>query len=143
MIQTIEDCLRERVLRKISPDTEKTKKSMSIAKDRLQRAEQLLSTSFFDYVILSAYMSMFHAARAVLYRDGIQEKSHYAIFIYLKEKYGKQVSSAILNLLNIHRTQRHEAMYGVEFTPSKEDAQSAVEDAQLFFETMKKLLIMY
>ena len=32
-------------------------------------------------------MSMFHAARALLYKNWIQEKSHFAMYIYLKEKY--------------------------------------------------------
>jgi len=33
-----------------------------------------------NFVILAAYTAMFHAARAVLYKDGIQEKSHYATY---------------------------------------------------------------
>jgi uncharacterized protein (UPF0332 family) len=34
--------------------------------------------------LMAVYMGYFHAARAVLFRDGIREKSHYCIGIYLE-----------------------------------------------------------
>lgn len=139
-VNTVEDCFRERLLRKIRPDAEKTKRSLEIAEKRLADAQKVIGFPFFDPVVLCAYMCMFHAARAVLYRDGIQEKSHYAIFVYLKENYQSKIPLAVLNLLNTHRTQRHEAMYGLEFKPTKEDALVSITDAKMFLEAMKKVL---
>jgi uncharacterized protein (UPF0332 family) len=34
--------------------------------------------------MMAAYMGYFHAARAVLFRDGVREKSHYCIGVYLE-----------------------------------------------------------
>ncbi|MDD4446734.1 MAG: HEPN domain-containing protein [Methanothrix sp.] len=34
--------------------------------------------------ISSAYLAVFHSARAVLFRDGVREKSHYCIGLYLQ-----------------------------------------------------------
>jgi len=34
--------------------------------------------------LIAAYMGYFHAARAVLFRDGVREKSHYCIGVYLE-----------------------------------------------------------
>jgi uncharacterized protein (UPF0332 family) len=33
---------------------------------------------------MAAYMGYFHAARAILFRDGVREKSHYCIGVYLE-----------------------------------------------------------
>jgi len=41
-------------------------------------------------------------------------------------------------LLNIYRIERHEAVYGLEYKPNKEDAESALEDAQLFLNEIEK-----
>src|SRR3989344_3096586 len=142
-IRNAEDCFRFRLLRKINPDKEKTKRSLEISDIKLEEARKALNLKIFEYVILGSYMAMFHSARALLYKDGIQEKSHFALFIYLKEKYKEQIPINILNLLNIHRTERHEAMYGLEYRPTEEDALTAVEDAKIFVKEVKKAIEKY
>jgi len=142
-IRNVEDCFRFRLLRKINPDKEKTKRSLEISDIKLEEARKALNLKIFEYVILGSYMAMFHSARALLYKDGIQEKSHFALFIYLKEKYKDQIPINILNLLNIHRTERHEAMYGLEYRPTEEDALTAVEDAKIFVKEVKKAIEKY
>ena len=137
-IRNIEDCFRFRLLRKIKPDEEKAKKSLEISKNRLKEAGRAIELKIFQYAILESYMAMFHAARALLYKDGIQEKSHFAIFIYLKEKYSDKIPLHILNLLNIHRIERHEAMYGLEYKPEEQDALAALEDAKVFVKEIEK-----
>jgi len=139
-IRNVEDCFRFRLLRKIKPDEEKTKKSFEISKKKLIEAERAIQLEIFEYAILEAYMAMFHASRALLYKDGIQEKSHFAIFIYLKEKYSDKIPLHILNFLNIHRIERHEAMYGLEFKPEEQDASVAIEDAKAFTKEIEKII---
>lgn len=139
-IKNVEDCLKLRLLRKITPDKEKSKKSMEISEKRILKAKEMLKHNVFNFIIMEAYMSMFHAARALLYRDGIQEKSHYAISVYLKEKYSDKIPLPIINYLEIHRTERHESMYGLEYNPEKGDAELALEDAETFIKEIKKIL---
>ncbi len=142
-VKTIEDCFRFRLLRAISPSIEKSKRSLELAKRSLSEMSFLFKRTeemAYKFIITSAYMAMFHAARAVLYKDGIQEKSHYAIFVYLKEKYSKTIPSSTINLLNIHRIERHEAMYGLDYNPNKEDALGAQKDAKIFIKEIEKLL---
>lgn len=139
-IRNIEDCFKFRLLRKIKPDEEKTKKSLEISKNRLIEAENGIKLKIYNYAILEAYMAMFHASRALLYRDGIQEKSHFAIFIYLKEKYSDKIPLHILNFLNIHRIERHSAMYGLEYKPEEQDALTALEDAKAFVREVEKFI---
>lgn len=137
-IRNIEDCFKFRLLRKINPDKEKTKKSLEIAKQRLDEAERAIELKIFQYAILEAYMAMFHSSRALLYKNGIQEKSHFAVFVYLKEKYSNKIPLHVLNLLNIHRIERHEAMYGLEYKPEEQDALTALEDAKVFVSEIEK-----
>jgi len=139
MIQNIDDCLKNRLLRRIEPDNEKSKRSLELSQKRLNSVQKAIDLKIFDYAILEAYMAMFHAARSVLYKDGIQEKSHYAIYVYLKEKYGNKIPAHILNFFNIHRTQRHEAMYGLDFLPTEEDCKVALDDAGIFVAEVKKM----
>jgi len=131
------------ILQGLCSDKEKTKRSLEISDIKLEEARKALNLKIFEYVILGSYMAMFHSARALLYKDGIQEKSHFALFIYLKEKYKDQIPINILNLLNIHRTERHEAMYGLEYRPTEEDALTAVEDAKIFVKEVKKAIEKY
>lgn len=137
---TIDDCFRLRLLRKIPPDKEKSKRSLEVSKERLANMEKIEKAGFFQFAILDAYMAMFHASRALLYRDGIQEKSHFAIFIYLKEKYASKIPINVLNFLNIHRIERHETMYGLEYDPKIDDAKTAMEDARTFVKEIERIL---
>ncbi|RLJ00362.1 MAG: HEPN domain-containing protein [Candidatus Aenigmatarchaeota archaeon] len=143
-IETLEDCFKFRLLRKIRPDIEKSKRSLEIARERLKTANTAydiaLKFKFFNFVIIEAYMAMFHAARALLYKDGIQEKSHFAMYLYLKERYSRKIPFHIINLLNIHRIERHETMYGLEYQPTKEDAEIALKDANIFVKEVEKVL---
>ncbi len=139
-IKNIEDCFKFRLLRKIKPDSEKSKKSLEVSEKRLEKARKALNLKIFDFVILESYRAMFHAARALLYKDGIQEKSHFAISVYLKEKYSSKIPLPVINFLEIHRTERHEAMYGLEYTPEKQDAELSLKDAEIFLREIKKTI---
>ena len=143
-IKNVEDCFKFRLLRKISPDIEKSRKSLELADEKLKEAKLTLrindKINFFSWSIVNSYMVMFHSARALLYKDGIQEKSHFAVYIYLKEKYSDKISIPVINLLNIYRTERHEALYGLEFKPTKSEAEQAIKDAEDFFKEIKRAL---
>ena len=84
-IKNLDDCFRFRLLRRIKPDLDKARRSVEISKERLNESKNAIKLKIFQFAVLEAYMAMFHLARALLYKDGIQEKSHFAVFIYLKE----------------------------------------------------------
>jgi uncharacterized protein (UPF0332 family) len=87
-------------------------------------------------------MSMFHAAKAVLFRDGVRERSHKCVAVYLKEKYGKAgiIPINLIHSLDSHRMERHDIVYGFEFIATREDAEVAVEDGKEFLNLVEKLL---
>jgi uncharacterized protein (UPF0332 family) len=129
----------KRLLREIPKDPEKVEKSLEIASNYLADAKRLLETRNHKFVILAAYTSMFHAARALLYKDGIQEKSHYAVFIYLKEKYSRQIGSKLLFAFDNAREQRHEGLYGLEYEFNEDDAEHSISVADKFYIVIGKL----
>ena len=136
----LEECFEKRLLRKIEPDYEKAKRSIEIAENKLKRAKDAFDEGFLDICLVYGYTSMFHSARALLYKDGVQEKSHVCIIIYLKEKYSDKIPYYLIQSLDAFRKERHEALYGLDFGISKKDASLAIKDAEEFIEVVKNLL---
>ena len=88
---------------------------------------------------------MFHSARALLFRDGFKERSHYCIYIYISEKYAGRIGMKYLNELNSMRMIRHKVMYGDEEEVrirevEETEAESSIKIAKGFLAEIKKLL---
>jgi uncharacterized protein (UPF0332 family) len=121
----------------------KARKSLGAAASKLKRAKELLADGHHDAALLYAYTSMFSSGRALLYRDGVQEKSHYCLARYLEEKYVKKgkLDPEIIVFLDSFREERHAIMYGfeeVEIRP--EAAREAVSIAEEFLRRAKGLV---
>lgn len=136
----LKELFEKRLLRKIPKDLDKSKKSLEISKKYLNDCKKLSMIPIFNLVILSAYTSMFHAARALLYRDGIQEKSHYAVFIYLKDKYANDIGNELLFEFSNAREQRHDGLYGLESEFNDDDAKHIVNVAESFYKKINEIL---
>ena len=136
----IDDLFKERKLRKVAPDKNKIEQSTKIARSKLDESIALFKAGFNSQAILSAYTAMFHSARAILYRDGIQEKSHYAVYFYLRENYGKTISGRLLESFLNHQNERKEILYGFGYNPNKEEAESCIEDAAEFLIEIEGML---
>lgn len=138
----IEDCLKEGLLVKSKQDSEKAKSSVEMAEHKLEIAEKESENSLFESAVVSAYASMFHSARALLFRDGYKERSHYAVFVFVSEKYSSRIERKYLGELNSLRLQRHELMYGLEKSAEvrEAEAESSIVLAKGFLESVKKII---
>ncbi len=136
----LEECFEKRLLRKIKPDYEKARRSIEVAKDKLKKAKDAFDKEFLDACLVYGYTSMFHSARSLLYKDGIQEKSHACIVLYLKEKYSDEIPYYLIQSLDSFRKERHEALYGLDFEINRKDALLVIKDAEEFIEIVKNLL---
>lgn len=135
------ECLEKGLLKKDKPDKDKARRSIEMAKFKLDKAKFLFDKKIFDMALVNAYLSMFHAGRALLFKDGIREKSHYGLYIYLNEKYSNKIEQRFLNELNALRLGRHEVFYGLEKVEITEvEAESAIESAELFLESIEILI---
>lgn len=133
----VKECLEKGLLKQDTPSGEKAEKSISMAELKLEKARQLLKLDILDMAQVNAYSAMFHAARAVLFTDGFREKSHYAVYVYLKEKYSSKIEPKFLNELNILRLERHDIFY--DFEEPELDAGEISKSILLIEEFIKKI----
>ncbi len=137
----VKECFDKGLLKKDKPDRDKAIRSFEMAAFKLDKAKSLYNKMVFDMAIVNAYLSMFHSGRALLFNDGIIEKSHYGLYIYLSEKYSDKLEQRFLNELNALRLERHEVFYGLEKTEiEKAETKSAVETAEFFLKSVKTLI---
>ncbi|WP_230972445.1 HEPN domain-containing protein [Archaeoglobus neptunius] len=137
-----EECVRRGLLRRVTPSLGKTKQSMKRAEKWLFDAEKSLEHGLYDNCLISSYLAMFHSARAILFRDGWREKSHFCIARYLEEKYVKQgkLEREWVDLLDRLRETRHADQYDISYFATQEEAESVINIAHEFVERMEKLL---
>ena len=136
----IDECLKKRMLRKTQPDIKKAKRSLEISENKLTTAKNAYEKELYGPTIIYGYTSMFHSSRALLYRDGIQEKSHICLVLYIREKYKDIILPYLINSLDSFRRERHETLYGLDFIETKKDAKLSIDDAEKLLKTVKKIL---
>lgn len=138
----LDDCLQKRLIRRERPDMEKALISIKISEKKLEKAKESYEHGIFDAAVILAYTSMFHSARAILFRDGFVEKSHLCVVLYLYEKYAKagKLEQRYINILDEMRVERHETIYGLEFEASASDADIAIKQAEEFLSRIKEML---
>lgn len=127
-------------MKKVQPSGDKGLRSLEKADDWINESKKNLNASAFGSCISSSYMAMFHSSRAILFRDGVREKSHFCIARYL-EKY---VENDLLEedwvfLLDRIRDVRHMDQYALEHFATDEEAGSTFKSAKSFVKRMIQL----
>lgn len=140
-MSAIDDCFRKNLLRRVPPSEKKAADSLALAESYLEESEKTAAAGACKIGINGAYLVWFHTARAVLFRDGIREKSHYCIEVYL-EKYvnSGQLEEQWITLFSRMRTRRHESQYGFGPDPTVEEVASAIEYASQFLARIRVLI---
>ena len=112
----LDECYDKGLLRMRNPDLLKSKRAMELAKSDLNRAARLMESKFYMESRLLSYTGMFQAARALLFKDGIFERSHACVVEYLRVNYTKKhiLDINYVNWLDSLRVERHETLYGLE-----------------------------
>lgn len=129
------ECFQAGLLKRTSRDMENSARSLKLSMNNIEDAVENLSIHRYRVVAILSYTAMFHAARAILFRDGIKERSHECIPVYLKEKYPELETLA--NILDSYRRFRHDAIYGLDFVMDEEEAQAALDSAKEFLEKIR------
>ncbi len=129
------ECFQKGLLKKTSPDMENALRSLELSKSNIEDANENMTIHRYRVVAISSYSAMFHAARAILFRDGIKERSHECTPVYLKEKY-KDLET-IANTLDAYRRFRHDAIYGLNFVIDEHESRVALNSAKDFLERIR------
>ena len=122
------DCFREGLLRKDRPSPEIAEKEIAGAERYLEDAKKCLHEGMAEMAVVAVYTSMFHAARALLFRDGIRERSHVCVIAYLGETYPALKQN--IRIMDMYRRNRHNMLYGVEISAMEEDARQGISAAE-------------
>ncbi|TET90590.1 MAG: HEPN domain-containing protein [Methanomassiliicoccales archaeon] len=126
----LDECLSRGFLKRVRSDMENAQRSLRIQKECHQDALKNNEIECYRVVLILCYTSMFHASRAVLYRDGVKERSHICIPIYFRAKYPELDRYA--NILDSYRELRHGVFYRVGTTVDKREAEESLVSAKEF-----------
>jgi uncharacterized protein (UPF0332 family) len=130
--------VKDRRLVKTEIDRKMILKEVEGAMSDLDEANNSLSRQKLKWATIQGYYSMFHAARALVYSKGFREKSHYALLVGLRELFGGQLETELIQDFEEAMNLRQEADYGLVF--SEEGAISVVDDAKKFLNRVKEIL---
>jgi len=135
------ECFERRLLRKENIGPGRWERSIEVSSLKLERAKSLFEDGYYEESIFQAYTSMFHAARAVLYHDGVSEKSHVCVISYLEEYHSSQIGIDMIGWLDEYRIERHEAIYGMDqIFRIENEARLAVDRCMEFHGRIQRLI---
>ncbi len=138
----LSDCFERKLLTNTSPSTGLARKSLKQAELFLTDAEDLIKIGKERMAIIALYNAFFHTARALLFKDGIKERSHFCIARYLEEKYvyKKLLNANFLNYLDILRDARHDTQYSLDITEIDIDLGAAIGICREFMKAVEGLI---
>lgn len=116
------------------------KKELKAAEDDLLEAKDRLKNNRCKYATITAYYSMFHAARALIYSKKYREKSHYYLLVALQALFvdAGLIEEELAKELHTAMVLREEADYHGDF--SQEGAESSIKSADELLQKVKLIL---
>ncbi len=130
---------KKRILR-FSRAKELVGKELQAAHDDLAEAEDRFRNERYKYATVTAYYSMFHTARALLYSEGFREKSHYWLVVALQALFVDKglLDESLAESFHDAMVLREDADYHGNF--SKEGAEMTLASARAFLEKARLIL---
>ncbi|VVC72052.1 HEPN domain protein [uncultured archaeon] len=133
------DCVDKMKLVRQNLGASAVKTEFGEAEKDLASAEASLASRDWKWAIVQSYYSMFHSARALVFRKGYREKSHFCLSVALRELFVKPgiLDSKHADSFEDAMLARQDADYGGAY--SHESAEISVAEAKSFLEAAKKL----
>jgi len=137
----VNECFEKGLLKKDIESKDKALKSIEAAEHKLSIAKRTFDAEIYEETIVNGYAVMFHAGRALLFKDGVVEKSHFGLYIYIRERYAGKIEARFVNEFNSLRLERHELLYGLDKTEIKEvEAEDILKIAEDFIKAVEKII---
>ena len=133
-------CLEKKNLVKFNIDKDLIKKEIIAAKSDLKDSEDVFSLGKHKLATITAYYSMFHAARALLYSKGYRERSHFCLRTAIKNLFIDKnlLEPNFLDDYDAAKDLRENADYKSDF--SQENSKQLIAKAKEFLRKAKSLL---
>src|SRR3989338_2270134 len=137
----LKDCFEKKFLVRTRPEPELAKKSLKRGLATIEDVPKALKADLDELAEQRLYQSVFHGVKALLYKDGIKERSHICVSLYFKETYQKFFSKDLLTLLDRLRDVRHESQYGLDAVAmNSEQIQNWLAEAEQLLKVISQLL---
>ncbi|HVP94349.1 MAG TPA: HEPN domain-containing protein [Methanoregulaceae archaeon] len=137
----LDDCFARGKLRTVPSSNDKAQESLATAWAYLEEAKQVVPAGSFRLATNGVYFAWFHAARALLFRDGVREKSHYCIGRYLETYAGSgRLEGKWVTLFDRIRKKREDNQYSSDVPSSKEEIEGSLVLAEQFIKTIEDLI---
>lgn len=136
----LKDCIEKGLIKKIPPSKEQAHLSSQKASELLEEAKANLEEERHNSAALVGYVAAFNAARALLFKDGYREKSHYCVARYLEVHYSEKLGSGMIYSLDTYRETRHEIQYSSTHSASEMEAKEMVRFAEELIEKVDEIL---
>ena len=135
----INGCLEKGYLIKITPKEDLIKKELEESEYDFEKAKKSFEDEDFKWSIVMSYYTMFHVARALLFKLGFLEKRHFVISVVLEDlnKKGK-IEKKYVNYFSAAISSREDADY--QYTYSIRIAEDNLRMAEDFKEKIKELI---
>ncbi len=142
MDYNFERCLEKKKLVKFDAEKSLIKKEIVAAESDLKDSQDVLKIEKPKLATITAYYSMFHAARALLYSKGYREKSHFCLAAAIKNLFvdTNLLESSFIDDYDMAKDLRENADYKSDF--SQEGAEQLIAKAEKFLAKVKTLLNM-
>lgn len=133
-------CIERRSLVKTNIDVDIIKNEIKSAEYDLEKAKISLKQKDFKWSIIKAYYTIFHSAKALVYKKGYKEKSHYCLLVAVKHLYcgSGELDPIFSQMFEDAMSSREEADY--EFKFSEATSEIVVKDAEKFLDKTKTIL---
>ncbi len=139
----LDKCFEEGKLQLVLPSEKKAGESLRASRENLNEANEALKNGIVRAATNSCYVAIFHAARALLFRDGIREKSHFCLEQYLNTfVISGKLEPKWITFFASMRDKRDTNQYGFQPPPTREEIESSVHLAAQFVDRMESLLNM-
>ncbi|MFH0987051.1 MAG: HEPN domain-containing protein [Candidatus Micrarchaeota archaeon] len=135
----VKEAVEKGMLRKEKADRNLIEKELQEARYDLKKAEQNLKEDDIKWSTVQSYYAMFHAARALLFKDDYREKSHAGLKIFLEEMVSEgRLESMYLDDFRAAANARESADY--HYSYSSETAKMLLNSAKEFVAKASKMV---
>jgi len=132
------NCIEEGKLVKIEIQMDLVGKEVQTAEFDLRSAEKSMGEGNPKWATVQAYYSMFHTAKALVYRKGYREKSHACLSIALRALYENVMDARHFEHFRDCMNLRQDADYGMIY--SDKSARTVVDWATEFLKAAREAL---
>lgn len=133
------DCIDKGfIVRKNSITKEEIINQLKIAENFIKKAELVYSKDTYDISFMTAYISIFHCARFLLYLKGYKERSHFCLFEFILDNFNEPKIKELSKISQHYREIRHLIQYDGS-NCSEELCNSIITDAKEFVKICKQI----